>query len=160
MPTTNKTSCKILMSICDRRFGGWLPYPGQSFTIERELFAKARHLFDNALVDALVARVLELLGDAAADDLHLRHPHAAAGHRRAAQADAEVTAGFCGSLGMVFLLVVMRTDSRSACASLPVVLKGRRSTDITWLSVPPETMASPCSMSTSARRRALATTRC
>ena len=72
----------------------------------------------------------------------------------------EVIAGFSGSYGMPFLLQVMWARPSRASASLPVRPLGRRSTSITWLSVRPETMRRPRSISVSASTLALATTCC
>ena len=70
----------------------------------------------------------------------------------------EVIAGFSGSNGMAFLLAVMWARSRLASAALPVTRLGRRSTSIRWQSVPPVTIARPCSTSVSASTLALSTT--
>ncbi|MNT71453.1 hypothetical protein D3C72_2099390 [compost metagenome] len=70
----------------------------------------------------------------------------------------EVTNGLVGSLGMVFLLTVMPTSSRSALASLPVRFTARTSTSMRWLSVPPETIRRPSLERVSASALALAMT--
>ncbi len=69
-----------------------------------------------------------------------------------------VTKGDWGSSGMVFLLTVIPARSSSASAALPVRFLGRRSTSMRWVSVPPETIAKPRSISASASAVALATT--
>src|SRR6266513_347957 len=70
----------------------------------------------------------------------------------------EVTVGFCGTNGMPFLLQVMPARSSTCSASRPVSASGRRSTRRRWVSVPPETIASPASVSVAASVCALATT--
>src|SRR2546421_153349 len=63
-----------------------------------------------------------------------------------------------GSTGMPFLLQVMRARSSACSASRPVSASGCRSTRRRWVSVPPETIASPASVSVAASVCALATT--
>ncbi len=53
----------------------------------------------------------------------------------------EVTKGLRASNGTMFLLTVIPAACRPFSASLPVMLLAVRSISITWLSVPPETMA-------------------
>lgn len=55
----------------------------------------------------------------------------------------DVTNGFSGSLGMEFLLQVMWAEPRMASAALPVMFLERKSTSMTWDSVPPEMMRKP-----------------
>lgn len=55
----------------------------------------------------------------------------------------EVTNGFSGSLGMEFLLQVMCAEPKTASAALPVMFLERKSTNMTWDSVPPEMMRRP-----------------
>src|SRR5487761_2230085 len=69
-----------------------------------------------------------------------------------------VTVGFCGSLGIAFLLTVTRARPSASSASRPVMFFARRSTRNIWQSVPPETMRTPRSCSTRAMARALAMT--
>ena len=56
-----------------------------------------------------------------------------------------------GSKGTVFLLRVMPTSSRVSWAFLPVTPLLVRSTSIKWLSVPPEIISKPRSISFAAR---------
>ncbi len=81
---------------------------------------------------------------------------AAGGPGRRAQPDARGD-GRRGlsSKGTPFLLQVMLACSSAISAALPVTPLGRMSTSMTWLSVPPETMASPRSTRTAASARAL-----
>ena len=69
----------------------------------------------------------------------------------------EVTIGFSGSKGIMFLLTVIAAFPRTASATLPVSFFGRRSTSMRWLSVPPETSRRPRECSASASAFALAT---
>ena len=68
-----------------------------------------------------------------------------------------VTNGFSGSFGIAFLLQVIPAASSASCATLPVTPKGRRSTSMRWLSVPPDTMRKPSAASASASAAALRT---
>ena len=61
-----------------------------------------------------------------------------------------VTVGFSGSNGMPFLLQVMWARPSAFSVALPFTPLGRRSTSITWLSVPPVTMSRPPFISSSA----------
>ena len=53
----------------------------------------------------------------------------------------EVIVGFSGSNGTPFLLQVMSARPRAVSAALPVSPLGRRSTSMTWVSVPPDTIS-------------------
>ena len=68
-----------------------------------------------------------------------------------------VTNGFSGSFGIAFLLTVMPARSSASWACLPVTPKGRRSTSIRWLSVPPDTIRKPSPSSPPASACALRT---
>jgi hypothetical protein len=70
----------------------------------------------------------------------------------------EVTKGFCGSLGIAFLLTVMWARPNAASASLPVMFLACRSTRNTCDSVRPETMRRPRLFSTLAITWALSIT--
>ena len=70
----------------------------------------------------------------------------------------DVTAGFCGSNGMPFLLQVMWARPSATSATLPVRFLGRRSTSMRWVSVPPDTMSNPFDFSVSASALAFSTT--
>ena len=54
-----------------------------------------------------------------------------------------VTNGDCGSFGIVFLLAVILASSSHFSTSLPVRPLAAKSTNIKWLSVPPETISMP-----------------
>ena len=68
-----------------------------------------------------------------------------------------VTNGDCGSLGTVFLLHVICTESNNFSMSFPVSPILRRSTSIRWLSVPPDTISNPLSINASANTEAFFT---
>ena len=70
----------------------------------------------------------------------------------------EVTVGFSGSKGTAFLLQVSPADSRRALATFPVRPLERRSSSISAVSVPPETISKPRSIRVAASVRALAST--
>src|SRR3954469_4880209 len=70
-----------------------------------------------------------------------------------------VTKGDWGSSGMVFLFTVIPAWSSTFSAALPVRFLGRKSTSMRWVSVPPDTMAKPRSISAAARVCAFSTTR-
>ena len=59
---------------------------------------------------------------------------------------------------MEFLFTVMLAAPRRASASFPVTGRPLRSTNMTWLSVRPETIGKPRAESTSAMRAAFAFT--
>ena len=71
----------------------------------------------------------------------------------------EVTIGFSGSNGTPFLLQVMLARPSAISAALPVSFFGLRSTSIRWVSVPPETSATPPLTSVSPSALALSITR-
>src|SRR5262249_8814525 len=68
-----------------------------------------------------------------------------------------VTNGFSGSFGIAFLLTVIPARSSASWATLPVTPKGRRSTSMRWLSVPPDTIRNPSPSRPAASARALRT---
>ena len=72
----------------------------------------------------------------------------------------EVTMGFSGSQGIMFLLTVMPARPSASSAALPLIFLGRRSTSMRWLSVPPETSRRPADFSPSASAWALSTICC
>ena len=71
----------------------------------------------------------------------------------------DFTNGDFGSFGTVFLLHVICTESSTFSASFPVRSYFLRSTNIKWLSVPPDTMSNPSSISAFARVSAFFTDR-
>ena len=68
-----------------------------------------------------------------------------------------VTVGGVSSYGTSFLLTFMPTDSRTSCASLPVIPVGLRSTRNRCVSVPPVTIRNPSEAILSHKARQFAT---
>ena len=73
----------------------------------------------------------------------------------AMQEDLGITKGDLGSLGMVFLFAVICVSSSIFSTAFPVRSKEVRSISIKWLSVPPETILMPLSISPLQRACAL-----
>jgi glycine hydroxymethyltransferase len=70
----------------------------------------------------------------------------------------DVTIGFSGSNGTPFLLQVISARSSATSDISPVRFFGRKSTSTIWLSVPPDTMSNPHSISVSDKTLAFSTT--